>query len=149
MKLVNVELHDVFQTGEEMRRLACDYCADLGPWLDVPFIDFYRHVCRLPYIPDPPGREFVSRPAYTLNPDYIPRDCDDKAVLCAAWLHAHKIPCRFIATSTRPDGELHHVFLLAGTGEVVDATYRRHENTPGKYGFLAKVTNAVLLTGWF
>ena len=89
MKFTKKYLSSVEQTGAAMRRLACNYCADLGRWLSVPFVVYYRHVCELPYIPDPPEVETVSRPLYTLNARYSPRDCDDKSVLLAAWLHAH------------------------------------------------------------
>lgn len=141
-------LDSVFSTGAEMRRLVVTYCLDLGPWLAVPFPVFYRHVCRLPYIPDPENVETVSRPAFTLRPDYGPRDCDDKAVLCASWLHAHGVPVRFIATSTKKDRQLHHVFCQI-PGLLVDATYKKHEKCLGNYDYLPKVTNAVLLTDWF
>lgn len=144
----SVPLKSVYQTGAEMRRIVEMYCLDLGPWLAVPFCTFYRFVCNLPYIPDPDNIEFVSRPAYTLNDEFGPRDCDDKAVLCACWLHAHGVPVCFLATSTKKDKQLHHVLCMI-PGCLVDATYKSHEKSIGKYDYLPKVTNAVLISDWF
>lgn len=143
------ELNNVYQTGEEMRRLVCTYWADLGPWLDVPFNVFYRHVCALPYVEDPPGVETVSRPLYLLNPGYSPRDCDDKAILCACWFHAHRVPVRFVATSSRPDGFLHHVLLRAWGCGYIDATFEEFAETLGNYDYFHDVTRLDYLTKWF
>lgn len=142
-------LDNVNQTGAKMSSLVCLYWTDLGPWLDRPFIEFYRYVCALPYIPDPPGVETVSRPAYTLNGAYGPRDCDDKAVLCAAWWHGHGRPVRFVASSTKPDKKLHHVFLQLDNGVFIDATYKKNADYIGKYPYFSKVTKIIPLTTWF
>ena len=149
MRLTKKYLSCVEQTGAAMRRLACNYCADLGRWLAVPFVVYYRHVCELPYIPDPPEVETVSRPLYTLNARYSPRDCDDKSVLLAAWLHAHNEKCRFVATSTRPDKVLHHVFVQLENGLFVDATYKKNAAFMGFYPFFRKVTYIKALTNFF
>lgn len=141
-------LINVFQTGEEMRRLTCLYWADLGRWLDVPFIEYFNYVCALPYRADPPDVETVSRPAYTLRENYAPRDCDDKAVLLACWAHGHGIPCRFVAISTQKDGEPNHVFLNAA-GIDCDATYNEYHGILGKYPYYEHITNRVNLTPWF
>ena len=127
------QLRDVFQTGREMRRLVCSYWGDLGRWLDVPFSYFYRHVCLLPYVSDPEQIETVSRPLYLLNEDYKPRDCDDKAVLCAS----------------QPSGELNHVFTQLENGLDIDATYREYVNYMGHYPYYPQVTNRENLTGFF
>ena len=142
-------LYDVHQTGREMQRLASCYCSDLGSWLGVPFISYYRHICRLPYVPDPQDVETISRPAYTLIDCYGPRDCDDKAVLLAAWLHSHREPVRFVASSTRPDRQLHHTFIQLGNGLFVDATYPENENFLGNYPYFRKITCIEALTSFF
>lgn len=149
MILTEKNLVDVHQTAEEMRRLASTYWTDLGRWLDVPFLIYYRHVCRLPYYPDPEAVETVSRPAYTLRPDYAPRDCDDKSVLLAAWLFAHGLRVRFVASSTRPDKELHHVFTQMDNGLFVDATYAKNADYIGIYPYFRKITHIEALTNYF
>ena len=142
-------LKDVFQTGREMARLVCNYWPDLGPWLGVSFREYYIHVCQLPYIEDPEDVETVSRPAFTLQRDYMPRDCDDKAVLMACWCHGHGIKCRFVASSTRPDKVLHHVFLEAEGLGFVDATFDKYAHTLGNYDYFPEITHLEALTGWF
>lgn len=142
-------LLDVFQTGEEMRRLVCCYWSDLGAWLRVPFIQYFNFVCCLPYAEDPEDCETVSRPRYTLNPAYRPRDCDDKSVLIASWLHGNGLPCRFIAVSTQDTGELNHVFVEASGGLDLDATYPEYRNLLGKYPYNKEVTAREPLTRWF
>ena len=148
MKTTVKQLNDVFQTGREMARLVVSYWADLGPWLGVDFRTYYSYVCALPYVEDPEEVETVSRPAYTLQRDYRPRDCDDKAVLIACWLYAHGIQCRFVASSTRPDRVLHHVFVQAAKFGYIDATFDRYAGTLGNYDYFPAVTNLEPLTGW-
>lgn len=149
MKISKTKLIDVYQTGREMRRLASCYCSDLGTWLNVPFLSFYRFVCELPYIPDPPDIETVSRPLFTLNPDYAPRDCDDKAVLLGAWFKAHGDKLRFVATSTRPDKRLHHTFMQLENGLFIDATYKKNEDYIGFYPYFPHLTKIEALTEFF
>lgn len=142
-------LYDVHQTAEKMRGLVCRCWADLGPWLWVDFKTFFNHVCLLPYIPDPADVETISRPAYTLRREYAPRDCDDKAIIIASWLHGHGIKCRFVASSTRPDREVHHVFCQCENGVYLDATFPEHYEMMGNYDYFRAVTNLEPLTGWF
>ena len=141
-------LKDVFQTAAEMRRLTCQYWADLGRWLDADFIDYFNYVCALPYVSDPEQVETISRPAFTLREDYGPRDCDDKAVLIACWLYAHGVPVRFVAISTAPNGELCHVFAHAW-GIDLDATYNEYHGILGKYPYNKDVTARADLTSDF
>lgn len=143
------QLRDVFQTGREMKRLTVTYWADLGRWLEVPFIDFYRFVCCLPYREDPEQIETVSRPLFLLDDAYSPRDCDDKAVLCASWWHGHGVPVRFVAISTQPTGELNHVFTQIEDGTDIDATYKEFSQYMGKYPYYSQVTNRENLTSFF
>ena len=143
------QLRDVFQTGEEMRRIVCAYWSDLGAWLRVPFIDFFNYVCALPYFDDPEDCETVSRPRYTLNPAYRPRDCDDKSVLLAAWIHGNGLKCRFVAISTQQNGELNHVFVQLEDGTDLDATYPEYHNLLGKYPYNRDVTARENLTELF
>ena len=149
MILTTSQLTNVKQTGQQMQRLVCSYWPDLGPWLAVPFMEFYRHVCELPYIPDPPGVETVSRPAYTLDAAYCPRDCDDKSVLIACWWHGNGEPIRFVATSTKPNKQLHHVFCQLKNGLFIDSTYKKNENCLGYYPFFDRVTRFYELTPFF
>lgn len=142
-------LNDVHETAEEMRRLCEKYYTDLGTWLGVPLIIFYRHVCSLPYVPDPVGVETVSRPAYTLRPEYTPRDCDDKSVLLASWCHGNGLKKRFVSTSCRPDRRLTHVFLQLENGLFLDSTYPKFKNFCGKYPYFDRVTRFEPLTGLF
>ena len=128
MFLTKKNLVDVHQTAAEMRRLSCRYCSDLGGWLCVPFLDYYRHVCELPYYPDPPEVETVA---------------------AAAWLHAHCDPVRFVATSTKPDGTLCHVFVQMKNGLLIDATYPQNAEFLGDYPYFRDVTRFEALTGWF
>lgn len=144
-----VKLKDVYQTAGEMRRLVEEYYNDLGNWLRVPLIDFYKFVCLLPYVPDPVGVETVSRPAYTLRPDYTPRDCDDKSVLIAAWCHGNGRKKRFVSTSTKPDGRLCHVFVQLDNGLFVDSTYPKFKDYMGQYPYFPRVTRLEGLTEFF
>ena len=142
-------LNDVTETAAEMMRITKQYYKDLGPWLGVPLIEYYIFVCSLPYIADPVGVETVSRPAYTLEPDYRPRDCDDKSVLLAAWCQGNNIKKRFVSTSCRPDRRLTHVFLQLENGLFLDSTYPKFRNYCGNYPYFNRVTRFEPLTGLF
>lgn len=150
MQLTAQHLDNVLQTAEQMRRLVEVYYMDLGPWLCVPFILFYRYVCNLPYIADPKNCEFVSRSGLTLNPNFnVARDCDDKAVLLASWWQGHGRKKRFVASSTKPTGRLHHVFLQLDNGLFCDATYPKNAAFLGSYPYFSKITKLQPLTEWF
>lgn len=150
MILKTNNLNSVYQTGEEMRRLVENYYTDLGAWLNVPFMVFYRFVCDLPYIKDPDNVEFVSRAGLTIDPFFnIARDCDDKAVLLACWWHGHGDGKRFVASSTKPSKKLHHVFLQLENGIFCDATYPKNKNFFGCYPFFEKITRLIPLTQFF
>lgn len=143
-------LKNVYQTGEQMRRLVENYYSDLGEWLAVPFLAYYRYVCDLPYIKDPDGVEFVSRPALTLNPFFpVARDCDDKAVLLACWWSGNGGKKRFVASSTKPNKKLHHVFLQLENGIYIDGTYSKNKNFIGVYPYFEKITRLIALTDFF
>ena len=142
-------LKDVYQTAAEMRRLTLLYWQDLGAWLESDFMSFFNFVCALPYIEDPPDIETVSRPCYTLREEYGPRDCDDKAVLIASWLHGNGIKSRFVAISTQTGGELNHVFTQSEDGTDIDATYSEYHGILGGYPYYKQVTNREYLTELF
>lgn len=144
-----VQLRDVHQTADQMRRITELYYSDLGRWLRVPLFDFYLHVCALPYVSDPVGVETVSRPAYTLQRDYKPRDCDDKSVLIASWLQGNGLKKRFVSTSTRPDGRLCHVFVQLENGLLLDSTYPKFKDYIGLYPYFPRVTRFEALTALF
>ena len=150
MQLTTQNLDSVFQTAEQMRRLVELYYRDLGPWLLVPFIAFYHHVCNLPYIADPKNCEFVCRAGLTLDPNFdIARDCDDKSVLLASWCQGHGRKKRFVATSTKPNGLLHHVFMQMDNGLFCDATYPKNAQFLGEYPYFERVTRFQPLTEFF
>lgn len=144
-----VQLQDVHQTADQMRRITELYYSDLGTWLRVPLFDFYIHVCALPYVSDPVGVETVSRPAYTLQRDYKPRDCDDKSVLLASWCQGNGLKKRFVSTSTRPDRRLCHVFVQLENGLLLDSTYPKFKDYIGLYPYFRRVTRFEALTELF
>lgn len=80
----------------------------------------------IPYQADPPDREHLQRPFYTLNEMGEGGDCDDKAIAAGAWAFLRRIPFRFVAVSKSPEKELHHVFVemyINGKWEPFDPTY--------------------------
>ena len=136
------------QTAREMLRIAQQYAGDLGEMARWPVKKFFDHVRKLPYRPDPPKAETLSRPLHTLKENFPFRDCDDKAILMGAWCHANGVPFGFYASSTRKDKRLHHVWTVAEfpAGPVIlDPTYNYH-----KIGILPqreKLTKMVFLQG--
>ena len=140
------------QTADQMARLVHTYAKDIGDRAKWPLIRFFDFVKNLPYRADPPGNETIARPALTMRPEWPARDCDDKAILLASWCECNGVPWRFVASSTRPDKVLHHVYLVARLGgpngreTVLDATYP--ENVFGSTPHGAEQTRRVFLNGW-
>ena len=106
-------------------RLAKQYASDLQNYSNQDFFTFYNYVRELPYIPDPKGKETISRPAYTVNQDWKGcRDCDDKTVLIGAFCELKKIPWRVVVVGVREYP--HHVYpeiMHLGKWTQSDATY--------------------------
>jgi hypothetical protein len=130
MMIYKTHLRDVHQTGSEAARLVDSYHKDIGTLKTWPLKKFFHLVKRLPYLADPKGQEFISRPKASLNPRAKYRDCDDKAILMGAWFKSNNVPCRFLAVSTNPKNprKLHHCVIeaqtaLNGDWEIYDPTY--------------------------
>lgn len=126
------ELKGVRHTGAEMLRLSVDFCDDVACFDGYTLEQFFNMVKSLTYKKDPPGVEHLSRPAASLSKYATYRDCDDKAILIAAYLTRQAklgkkfIPWRFVAVSKKPDRRLHHVVnevLINGEPRIIDATY--------------------------
>ena len=132
-----------------MMRLVEKYATDIKGFAAWPLEKYFDFVCRIPYRPDPKEQETISRPAHLLKSDFPYRDCDDKAILIGSWLYIHGVPFRYVSTSTRPDGRLHHVFVELKSGEFLDATYAKNVNFYKKLAFADKITNFVPLTDFF
>lgn len=91
----------------------------------------------IPYVPDPvPGQvaflkgdavEALKSPIQTM---YNGGDCDDKSILAACIFERKKIPYRFAVVSTKPDKQLHHVYLEimhGGKWLPFDPTYKHYK----------------------
>lgn len=119
-----------------MHKMVRGYWSDLGPYLSWGFSPWFDFVRVIPYESDEKrfgGRvlEVLSRPSYLLDRDIFPRiDCKKKAILIASWAYGNGLPYRFLAVSSRPDGQVHHVFpqIDFGAGWVnCDATFPEFE----------------------
>lgn len=125
-------LGSVFETGAQMKRLSTQYFTDLLPFKRFSLPQFFDYVCKLPYIPDPNGIEFIQRPAASLSKDAKHRDCDCKAIAIGSFLILQGLGkrFRFVATSKKIDQALHHVLVEWDCGNgcciFLDATYAKN-----------------------
>lgn len=98
---------------------------DLDGCKSLSYKEFYTYIKSLPYIPDPKHAERLSRPAFTIDPDYDnSRDCDDKTLALATFCVMADIPYRIVVMGRGLDP--HHVTLQVkdrGTWIYTDATY--------------------------
>jgi len=149
-------LSDKRQTSREMYRMVERYCDDLRDvrifyrgkktsLADLPLNRFYEFVKNLKYETDIKPVEIVARPLHILAMSNLGKgiDCKKKAILMAAYLRLRNVPYRFVASSNRPDGKVHHVFPqmeYLGQWLNVDATYAKYK--PFQLHF---VTNAEVL----
>ncbi|TGK25387.1 hypothetical protein [Leptospira stimsonii] len=112
------------ETVQDVFRFASQYPQDLGEFLNKSIYELYNFVRSLPYCPDPPGLETISRFKFTRLPWFPIRDCDDKTVPLLSWAMFNKVPCRAVVCGKgeRP----HHIYpevFLNGGWISADATY--------------------------
>jgi len=146
-------LNDKSQTGREMHRLVNRFSGDLRyfqvnnkPISDLPIEQFFDIVKRLPYKKDTDGIEILTRPYHLFTSPFNGYDCKKKSIVMASWLKENNIPFRFIAVSSRPDGEAHHVIIQAlinGKWEQIDPTYQDNILFENK-----KWTSSEILSGY-
>lgn len=119
-------IKDVNDTGKLMYALVNRYSGDIGEWASKPLEEFFTHVKKIPYRKDPPGVEYLMRPAGLLNQWGRGQDCDDRAIALASWAKENQLPYRFVATGKWENKPVHHVYpeiLISGKWIVADATY--------------------------
>ena len=146
MQITKKPLKSVFQTGEQMKRLCCEYYKDISCFNFMTLGQYFNFVKDLPYLADPKNIEFLSRPGASLLGSAKYRDCDDKAILIGSYLILKKIPFRFIAVSTNPAKKIHHVLVEAQIKNCrlfIDATYPKN-----KLFELKRYTKKLPITDW-
>lgn len=133
--LVNKE-----QTGKEMHRLIRNYHKDLKDMYlndsgkarkmsKVSLSCFFDFVKNIPYVQDIPPIEIIKRPKIIIGDSKkgVGADCKKKAILISSFLVINGCPYRLIASSSRKDKRIHHVFpqgQVNGEWINLDATYR-------------------------
>lgn len=127
-----VPLRDKRQTLSLMYYQVETHFKDLGPLLRLPLLKYFDMVRHIPYIRDRKKKEVVPRPGLNLTFAAGGLDCKKKATLIGAWARGQvpPIPYRFVASSTRPDRKIEHVFpqlFLGGKWRNADATYSHYK----------------------
>lgn len=96
-------------------------------------------VKKIPYKRDPANIEILMRPEIIWKRRRAGMDCKKKAILIAAWARHNLGPgsYKFVATSSAPNGRLHHVFPVVKIGNgwiILDGTYRIQKINQPKFG---------------
>lgn len=151
LKLVQKRLYNKEQTGERMYHLIDTYARDLANFkingtslFDLPVNEFFDFVKKIPYRRDLSPTEVISRPFHILHHRRVGMDCKKKAILIASWAVLNNIPFHLIASSSRKNGKIHHVFpqiMLSGEWINADATYKKLKLGQGR----PEITNFVVL----
>ncbi len=136
--LTTVNLDNIRQTGDEMRRLAYAFREDMLPYAHLTTPELFDLLASIPYRADPESVEFLQRPYYTMTRTGDGGDCDDKAICVAAYATLRNLPHRFIAVAKNKGDDLHHVFCEILEGEnwvTMDVTYAFNSlNEKKQYG---------------
>lgn len=121
------------QTGKLMHWMANAYQEDLVPYTHLCPSEMFNIIKTIPYGYDPHGIEVINRPRHTLNGETPWSDCDDKAIIAAAYALKKGIPYKFKAIGRRDPRlkwwqktGLQHVYpilYLNGRWTPFDATY--------------------------
>jgi len=134
-----IPLHDKKETGEAMYNICYAYHRDLQrimlktgaggitPLSEIPLESYYDFCRRIPYKEDKRPIEVIGRPLELVRLSGM--DCKKKSVMMGSYASLKRIPFRFIASSNRPSGEIHHVYpelLINGKWTTYDATYSRY-----------------------
>jgi hypothetical protein len=102
------------------------------PLSSLPLRDFYNFVRSIPFKRDRRPVEVVGRPARILKLSGG-LDCKKKGVLIGAYFRDHGLvpgrDWRYVATSRRSDGQIHHVFPQLLVGSTVDCCWRNVDAT--------------------
>ena len=117
------------QTIAAMFQYCRDFAADLAELgLDkLGLYDFFDFVRAIPYRLDREGREVLARPRHIVKFKSLGMDCKKKSILCGCYFLINNYQWRFCVSSTRPDGEYHHIFpqvFLNDRWLNFDATYK-------------------------
>jgi transglutaminase-like putative cysteine protease len=130
MMITRRPLKGASQTGRLMHVMARYFAMDMAPWASLSYPEFYEVMKKIPFNPDPDGKEFLKRPKFTMDKWGPGGDCDDKSIAIAAWAILKDIPYRFVGVGNKkPENEkilLHHVYpeLYIGREWIpFDATY--------------------------
>ena len=154
MNQLTEPLFDKAQTAQRIKAIVDEYAGDLEKCLIVrngrnvplsalPLKEFFDFVREIPYRRDKKPIEIVSRPYYIVKHLSLGYDCKKKAVLMASYCKLNSIPFRFIGSSQRKDGKIHHIFvqgLFNGQWLNLDATYPDYKLFESK-----EITNAEVL----
>jgi len=134
-------LSDKKETAEKMYYLVNRYFRDLSkfktkkngkivPVTELNIIEFFDLVRSIPYRKDVKPIEVVSRPKYILKFRKSGADCKKKGILMGAYLKYNNLPYRFMSSSRKPSGRIHHVFpqiFINGKWKNLDATYSHYK----------------------
>jgi hypothetical protein len=148
MKTV-IPLKDKRQTGKAMYDICYEYKNDLAfifvkrpgktmlPLSKFTLGQYYDFCRNIPYKIDKRPVEVIGRPLRIVQMGKL--DCKKKAIMIGCYASLKKIPFRFVASSSRPSREIHHVYpelLIDDEWVSYDATY------PGYYAGMPKRTTA-------
>jgi hypothetical protein len=134
-----IPLKDKRQTGDAMYDICFTYNKDLEtiyvkrpgitmiPLSKFTLGNYYDFVKMIPYKIDTRPTEVVGRPLRLVQLKEL--DCKKKAIMIGSYAALKKIPFRFIASSSRPSREIHHVYpelKIENQWVAYDATYSHY-----------------------
>jgi hypothetical protein len=111
--------------------LAREFSSDLGDMLNLPWLEFWDIVRKIPYLDNgtllsDPDHEILSRPKYVFSGAVPFADCKQKSLILLSYAIEHGIPIKLIASIENGGDEIHHVFPVVfhgGRWHNADATF--------------------------
>ncbi len=113
------------------------------PVSKMSIVQYHDMVRTLPYRQDTKPIEVVARPKHLFRHRRMGLDCKKKGILVGSYLRLKGIPYRFVGSSNKKNGRIHHVFpqaFISGQWKNIDATYPHYKPFTKK-----KVTNCEIL----
>lgn len=130
--------HTVKDTIENMVLLAKNFAHEVEFLSKYSLLEIFEYVKKIKYVPDPTEFEFIKKPILTIKNG---GDCDDKAIVIAAYCYLRKIPFRFVIASEKENKIPTHIYTEINVDgwKVFDVTYPNNEFNKDAGVYTAKI----------
>ena len=123
MKIYKIDLNSTDDITREIVRLICKFSHRIEFMNKYSLNTVYRYLCNVRYSRDKAYNEYIVSPDKGIK--LSSADCKKKHIILGSYCKNNKIPFRIVLSSTRKDGEFHHIFIQC----LIDNVWVNHDCT--------------------